>query len=95
VANRRKTFLAPDGVEWDVIVQVPGASNAMIVFRRPDLGERRMDRYAWHPWQGTEARNVTGRLTPQKVMDSLDDLTLGRLFRRSMAVSAGDTPLVI
>lgn len=93
MANRRKTFLAPDGVEWDVIVQLPGASNAMVVFRRPDGGMSRQDRYAWLVWQGPEARNVTGRLTPQKVVDTLDDLTLARLFRRSMSVQAGSNPL--
>ncbi|HWZ59809.1 MAG TPA: hypothetical protein VNW46_12610 [Gemmatimonadaceae bacterium] len=87
---RRTTYVAPDGARWDVDVQVPGASNAMIVFRVP--GERR-DRYAWHAWHGPEARNVTGRLTAQKVMDSLDELTLARLFRRSMPVQAGRTPL--
>lgn len=64
----------------------------MIVFRyRGDTG--RKDRYAWYIWHGAESRNVTGRLTAQKVLDSLDELTLSRLFRRSMPVQAGATPL--
>jgi hypothetical protein len=75
-----------------VAVQVPGASNAMVVFRLPGNTGRK-DRYAWHIWHGPEARNVTGRLTAQKVLDSLDELTLSRLFRRSMPVQAGSTPL--
>jgi hypothetical protein len=75
-----------------VVVQVPGASNAMVVFRYP--GETgRKDRYAWYIWHGAEARNVTGRLAAQKVVDALDELTLSRLFRRSMPVQAGSTPL--
>jgi hypothetical protein len=92
VPVRRTTFLAPDGVRWDVHVQVPGASNAMVVFRYPGETGRR-DRYAWYLWHGPEARNVTGRLAAQKVLDTLDELTLSRLFRRSMPVQAGATPL--
>jgi hypothetical protein len=92
VPAKTTTYVAPDGVRWDVVVQVPGASNAMVVFKRPG-GTGRYDRYAWHIWHGVEARNVTGRLAPQKVLDALDELTLSRLFRRSMPVQAGATPL--
>jgi hypothetical protein len=93
VAARRTTYVAPDGVQWDVAVQVPGASNAMILFRFPGGATGRKDRYAWYIWHGPESRSVTGRLAQQKVLDSLDELTLSRLFRRSMPVQAGSTPL--
>jgi hypothetical protein len=31
-----KTYTAPDGTTWKVMVQAPGSSNAMILFRHPD-----------------------------------------------------------
>jgi hypothetical protein len=67
----------------------------MVVFRHPGGGSSgRRDRYAWYLWTGAEARNVTGRLSGAVVLDALDDLTLARLFRRSMPIQAGPTPLV-
>jgi hypothetical protein len=80
---KTKTFRAPDGAEWQVAVRVPGASNAMVVFQ----GAPGRDRYAWHLNAGPEARDVTARLDPKKVLASLGDAELGLLFRRSMAVT--------
>jgi hypothetical protein len=68
-------------------VQVPGASNAMIVFHHPGGKTARLDRYAWDIWSGPESRSVTSRVAPEKVMDSLTDEKLALLFRRSMPVS--------
>ena len=85
-----KTFASPDGVLWGVQVQNPGSSNAMVVFRHPDGDSSRKDRYNWYISRGPEARSVTSRLSPQKVLDSLDDATLAQLFRRSMRVSRPD-----
>ena len=85
-----KTFSSPDGVLWRVVVQNPGSSNAMVVFRHPDGESSRKDRYNWYISKGPEARSVTARLSPQKVLDSLDDTTLSQLFRRSMRVSRPD-----
>jgi hypothetical protein len=85
-----KTFASPDGVLWKVIVQSPGSSNAMVVFRHPDGGSSRKDRYNWYISKGPEARSVTSRLSEKKVLDSLDDATLSQLFRRSMRVSRPD-----
>ena len=85
-----KTYASPDGVLWGVQVQAPGSSNAMVVFRHPDGASSRKDRYAWYISKGPEARSVTSRLSPQKVLDSLDDTTLAQLFRRSMRVSRPD-----
>lgn len=85
-----KTFTSPDGVLWKIVVQNPGSSNAMVVFRHPDGESSRKDRYNWYISKGPEARSVTSRLSPQKVLDSLDDTTLSQLFRRSMRVSRPD-----
>jgi hypothetical protein len=85
-----KTFTSPDGVIWKIVVQNPGSSNAMVVFRHPDGASSRKDRYNWYISKGPEARSVTSRLVPQKVLDSLDDNALAQLFRRSMRVSRQD-----
>jgi hypothetical protein len=85
-----KFFTSPDGVIWKVVVQSPGSSNAMVMFRHPDGESSRKDRYNWYISKGPEARSVTSRLSPQKVLDSLDDATLAQLFRRSMRVSRPD-----
>src|SRR3954466_16168376 len=88
--NTPKTYRSPDGTTWKVIGQTPGSSNAMVVFRHPDGESSRKDRYNWYISKGPEARSVTSRLSPQKVLDSLDDASLAALFRRSMRVSRPD-----
>jgi hypothetical protein len=85
-----KTYTAPDGTNWGVGVQSPGSSNAMIVFRHPDGRTSRLDRYNWIISQGPEARSVTSRLSPEKVLEQLDPATITRLFQRSMSVSRPD-----
>jgi hypothetical protein len=70
-----------------VEVQVPGASNAMVVFHHPGGKTARLDRYAWDIWSGPESRSVTSRVAPEKVMQSLTDEKMAKLFRRSMPVS--------
>ena len=85
-----KTFTSPDGVLWKVVVQNPGSSNAMVVFRHPDGESSRKDRYNWYISKGPEARSVTSRLSEKKVLDSLEDTALAQLFRRSMRVSRND-----
>ena len=84
------TYKSPDGVLWTVKVQSPGSSNAMVVFRHPDGGSSRKDRYNWYISKGPEARSVTSRLSSDKVLATLDQETLAQLFRRSMRVSAPD-----
>ena len=88
-----RVFEGPDGTRWGATVKVPGASNAMIVFHHPGGKTSRMDRYAWHMWHGPEARSVTSRVSPEKVLGSLTDAELARLFTRSMPISPGRTPL--
>ncbi|MDP9203958.1 MAG: hypothetical protein M3P12_00685 [Gemmatimonadota bacterium] len=87
-----RPFRGPDGTNWGVEVQVPGASNAMIVFHHPGGKTARNDRYAWDIWSGPESRSVTSRVTSEKVMQSLTEEKLQLLFRRSMLVS---NPLTI
>lgn len=87
---KTRTYTSPDGTVWNVVVQSPGSSNAMIHFRHPDGRSSRLDRYNWVISQGPEARSVTSRLVPKDVLDSLDDVAIGRLFARSMSVSRPD-----
>jgi hypothetical protein len=86
-------FQSPDGVYWRVDVDLPGSSNAMVIFRHLDGESSRLDRYNWFISHGPEARSVTSRLSKQKVLDSLDDADLGRLYRRSMPISRPDPQL--
>ena len=82
-----KTITAPDGTTWGVDIQSPGSSNAMIIFRHPDGRTSRLDRYNWVLNQGPEARSVTARVSPEKVLEGLDEAEIKRLFQRSMTVS--------
>ncbi len=87
-------FTSPDGVLWGVQVDLPGSSNAMVIFRHPDGRTSRKDRYNWYISHGPEARSVTSRLSKDKVLAALDETTLEQLFRRSMPVSRPD-PLAV
>jgi hypothetical protein len=90
MAKNAKSYTAPDGTVWNVTVQSPGSSNAIIMFRHPDGASSRLDRYNWVITNGPEARSVTSRLIPDKVLDQLDAGTIMRLFQRSMPVSRKD-----
>jgi hypothetical protein len=85
-----RAFTSPDGVHWGVEARAPGASNVMVVFHYPDKSSARRTRYAWLNWEGAEARNVTARLEEKKIIDSLDEEDIARLFRRSMPIAAVD-----
>jgi hypothetical protein len=87
-----REFRSVDGTPWRVAVRSPGSSNAMVVFHHPAGGTSRRDRYAWHLTSGPEARNVTARLKPEEVLESLTDEDLALLYRRSMPIS---TPVPI
>lgn len=82
-----RTYSAPDGAVWGVEVGVPGSSNAMVIFRHPDRRTGRHDRYNWFISKDPEARSVTSRLDPERVLKQIDDVALARLFSRSMPVS--------
>ncbi len=85
-----KTYRSADGTTWNVIVQSPGSSNAMVVFRHPDGQSSRLDRYNWYISNGPESRSVTSRLVPEKVLERLNATEIAALFRRSMPVSRPD-----
>ena len=93
MAHEIREFTSPDGTKWGAEVKVPGSSNAMVVFHHPGGKTARLDRYAWHQWHGPEARSVTGSLNPAAVMKALTPPVLSLLFRRSMPISPGSTPL--
>jgi hypothetical protein len=88
-----RNFRSPDGVFWKVDIDLPGSSNAMVIFRHPNGRTSRLDRYNWFISHGPEARSVTSRLTPSKVLESLSDSDVARLFRRSMPISRPDSLL--
>jgi hypothetical protein len=85
-----RSFRSPDGIVWGVDVDLAGSSNAMVLFRHPNGKTSRLDRYNWFISNGPEARSVTSRLSPRQVLESLSDTDIGRLFRRSMAISRPD-----
>jgi hypothetical protein len=87
-SHAMRSFIGPDGTNWKVEVQSPGASNAMVVFRHPDGRTSQRDRYAWYINSGAEAQDVTARLKRAAVLDSLADADLQRLYRRSMPITA-------
>jgi hypothetical protein len=94
MAKYGRTFEAPDGIKWGVEVGMPTASNAMVVFHHPSGRTSGLNRYAWHQWHGPEARSVTSRVSVDTVMKTLSEDVLALLFRRSMPISAGSSPLV-
>ena len=85
-----KTYKSADGTTWGVLVQSPGSSNAMVVFRHPDGESSRLDRYNWFISHGPESRSVTSRLSPDKVLEHLNAAEIAALFKRSMSVSRPD-----
>jgi hypothetical protein len=91
--TRKKTYRGPNGVVWGVDVALPGSSNAMILFRHPDRKSSHEDRYNWVISNGPEARSVTSRLEPARVLEGLDEEDIAALFRRSMRITAPATLL--
>jgi len=89
----KRSFRSPDGLNWLVEVDLPGSSNAMVIFRHPNGASARLDRYNWYLSHGPEARSVTSRLSPDKVLEGLSDADLATLYRRSMSVSRPDALL--
>lgn len=80
-----RVYESPDGIRWNVLVQLPSHSSAMLVYQHPDGQSSRLDRYAWiNSATTTDPRE---RLTTKDVMERLTDAEIARLFRRSMMVS--------
>ena len=81
-----RAFKSPDGLTWNVLVQLPSHSSAQLIYQHPDGQSSRLDRYAWiNSATTTDPRE---RLTAKSVLDALTDADIARLFRRSMMVSA-------
>ena len=81
-----RVYQSGDGIKWNVVVQLPSHSSAMLLFKHPDGQTSRLDRYAWiNSAKTTDPRE---RLTTNTVMEALTDDEIARLFRRSMMVSA-------
>ena len=91
--KKKRSYRAPTGVVWGVDVDLPGSSNAMIIFRHPDRNSSHEDRYNWVISNGPEARSVTSRLEPARVLEGLDEEDVAALFRRSMSITAPATLL--
>jgi hypothetical protein len=85
-----KSWHSPDGIQWFVDVDLAGSSNAMVIFRHPAGASSRLDRYNWFISNGPEARSVTSHLSKSKVLETLSDEDLQRLYRRSMKISRPD-----
>ena len=85
-----RVWQSPEGINWVIDVDLPGSSNAMVIFRHPGGANGRLDKYNWFISNGPESRSVTSRLTKSKVLDSLTDADLSRLYRRAMNISRPD-----
>lgn len=85
-----RVWQSPDGINWVIDVDLPGSSNAMVIFRHPGGKNGRLDKYNWFISNGPEARSVTSRLTKSKVMESLTDAEIARLYKRAMNISRPD-----
>jgi len=87
---KKRIWRAPDGTDWYIDVDLPGSSNAMVIFRHPHGASSRLDRYNWFISTGPEARSVTSHLSKAKVLEGLSETDLVRLYRRSMKISRPD-----
>jgi hypothetical protein len=85
-----RVWQSPEGINWVIDVDLPGSSNAMVIFRHPGGANGRLDKYNWFISNGPESRSVTSRLAKQKVLDSLTDADLSRLYKRAMKISRPD-----
>lgn len=85
-----RVWQSPEGINWVIDVDLPGSSNVMVIFRHPGGANGRLDRYNWFLSNGPEARSVTSRLSKSKVIESLSDDDLARLYRRAMKISRPD-----
>lgn len=90
-----REYRSSDGTVWRVVVQMPGASNAMLLFRHQAGSTSGLDRYNWLNLRGSEARNVTARVDPTDELKKLTDPQIEALFRRSMPVTSNRPRYVV
>lgn len=80
------TYRSPDGTEWEVEVEMPTHSGALVVFKHPDNRTGRRDRYVTYNSRAPQANDPRARLDEAGVLTSLNERELARLFRRSMPI---------
>jgi hypothetical protein len=85
-----RVWQSPEGINWVIDIDLPGSSNAMVIFRHPGRKDGRLDKYNWFISNGPEARSVTSRLAKKKVLEALTDADIARLYRRAMNISRPD-----
>ncbi|MCC6930296.1 MAG: hypothetical protein IT359_15020 [Gemmatimonadaceae bacterium] len=81
-----KNFRASDGTSWNVAVQLPSHSSAIVVFQNAN-GNSQLDRYAIHNAHDPQVNDPRGRLDGKSVLAGLGDRDIARLFRRSVPVN--------
>lgn len=82
-----KTYRSPDGTVWNVDVELPSHSSALVVFLHP-APTSRLDRYAWLNARGPQVNDPRARLDRASVLQALEDRQLAMLFRRSAPIQA-------
>ena len=88
-----KSFRSTDGTNWNVAVQLPSHSSAIVVFQHSD-GLSRLDRYAIFNARGQQVNDPRGRLDGSSLLAALADRDIARLFERSAPIST-DRPRYI
>ena len=90
-----KTFRSSDGTEWQVKIENPSHSSAVVHFVHPAGRTGRRDRYAWHNATGPRVNDARSRLAPDTVLQALSERDMSRLFRRSMPVNTERAPYIV
>ncbi len=88
------SFRSTDGTEWQVAVESPSHSSAMIVFVHP-AATSRLNRYAWLNAHGPKVNDPRARLDPSTVLGGLTDQELSRLFRRSYPIQNNQSVYIV
>jgi len=86
-------YRSNDGTGWNVSVQLPSHSSAIVLFADPS-GNSHRDRYAILNGRGPQVNDPRGRLDPGAVLAGLTDRELALLYRRSIPVQT-DRPAYI
>lgn len=79
-------YRSPDGTSWEVEIEMPTHSGALVIFKHPDNRTGRRDRYATMNSHAPQANDPRARLEPASVLASLNERDLARLFRRSAQI---------
>ena len=72
----KREYQTPDGIRWNVVVQLPSHSSAMLVYQHPDGQSSKLDRYAWI--NSMQVMDPRERLSAKDVMERLTDDDIAR-----------------